>query len=92
MPPLVAKWPQLKITDLEKYSLISGSQHGFVKGNLCLNNLLSFYKMVYAASDRNENYMFLDFSKAFHRVPHLRPVSKLKAYGAEGKVSRWIKG
>ena len=78
---------------LDKHNLIKGSQHDFVKGKSCLTNLLSFYKKVYEAADNNDDYdiIYLDFSKAFDKVPHQRLLSKVKAHGIEGKVFRWIK-
>jgi len=34
--------------------------------------------------------LYLDFQKAFDKVPHCRLVSKLAAYGISGDVLRWI--
>ncbi len=38
----------------------------------CLTNLLSFYNKIFEAVDQDENYdvVYLDFSKAFDKVPH----------------------
>ena len=36
--------------------------------------------------------VYLDFSKAFDRVPYRRPLSKVKAHGISGKVLEWIRG
>ncbi len=68
-----------------KYQLIKDSQHGFTKGKSCLTNLLSFYNRVFEAADGDENYdvIYLDFSKAFDKVPHQR-LTKIK-----GTRSRW---
>ena len=78
---------------LDLHDLINDSQHGFTKGKSCLTNLLSFYKTVYQAADSDSNYdvIYLDFSKAFDRVPHERLLRKIKAHGIEGKVYNWIK-
>ena len=35
--------------------------------------------------------VFLDFQKAFDKVPHERLALKLKAHGIDGKVLNWIK-
>ena len=34
--------------------------------------------------------IYLDFAKAFDKVPHKRHVNKLEAHGIGGKISRWI--
>ena len=73
--------------------MVKNSQHGFTKGKSCVTNLISFYKSVYEAADNNNNYdiIYLDFSKAFDRVPHERLLRKVKAHGIEGRVFEWIK-
>ena len=78
---------------LEKFSLINDSQHGFSKGRSCLTNLLTFYRNVYEAVDNGENYdiIYLDFSKAFDKVPHDRLLNKVRAHGIDGKVLCWIR-
>ena len=35
--------------------------------------------------------IYLDFAKAFDKVPHKRLIKKLEAHGISGNVSRWIK-
>ena len=77
---------------LERHSLINDSQHGFTTGRSCLTNLLSFYKKVIEAVDQDQNYdvVYLDFSKAFDKVPHQRLLKKVEAHGIDGKVLKWI--
>ena len=90
MESLIAK----NIRDhLDKHNLINPSQHGFTKGKSCLTNLLSFYNRVYEAADNGDSYdiLYLDFSKAFDKVPHQRLLSKVRAHGIDGKVYDWIK-
>ena len=79
---------------LDDHNLIRHSQHGFSKGKSCLTNLLSFYRKVFETVDKGDSYdiVFLDFSKAFDRVPHRKLLSKIKAHGIGGKVLDWIEG
>ena len=35
--------------------------------------------------------VYLDFSKAFDRMPHQRLLTKVKAHGIDDKVCNWIK-
>ena len=78
---------------LERHKLINESQHGFTKGRSCLTNLLSFYSKVYEAADNGDNYdiLYLDFSKAFDKVPHQRLLRKVRAHGIDGKILEWIR-
>ena len=34
--------------------------------------------------------IYLDFQKAFDKVPHCRLIEKLKAFGVDGKIASWI--
>jgi len=34
--------------------------------------------------------IYLDFQKAFDKVPHKRLILKLKAHGIDGKLLEWI--
>ena len=64
------------------------------KGKSCLTNLLSFYRKVFETIHKGDEYdiVYLDFSKAFDRVPHKRLLSKVKAHGIGRKVLEWIRG
>ena len=60
------------LTHLEKFSLIRKSQHGFTKGRSCLTNLLEFLDKVTAEVDEGDpvDVIYLDFAKAFDKVPY----------------------
>jgi hypothetical protein len=77
---------------LEKFSLISASQHGFSKGKSCLTNILVFLEDLTRLVDERQcvDIAYLDFAKAFDKVPHGRLVDKLKALGIDGDVALWI--
>jgi len=42
--------------------------------------------------DNHENVdvIYLDFAKAFDKVPHVRLLEKIEKYGITGKVWRWL--
>jgi len=54
--------------------------------------LLEFLDKVTGCVDSGENVdvVFLDFAKAFDKVPFKRLMLKLKAHGISGKVALWI--
>ena len=70
------------VEHLVKNKLIKSSQHGFVKNRSCLTNLLAFLESVTKSVDDGHNVavMFLDFAKAFDKVPHHRLLMKLKSH------------
>ena len=77
---------------LEKHCLIKESQHGFVRNKSCLTNLLVFMDEVtnYLDSGYPVDVMYLDFQKAFDKVPHQRLLMKLAAHGLGGDILQWI--
>src|SRR6218665_3236690 len=80
------------VEHLENNKLIKISQHGFMKGRSCLTNLLDFFEEVYDELDTNNqvDLMYLDFAKAFDKVPHKRLIRKMQACGIQGSVLQWI--
>ena len=72
--------------------MINPSQHGFRKERSCLTNLLEFLDKVTRAVDAGDNIdvIYLDFAKAFDKVPHIRLMKKLEAHGIRHKVAKWI--
>ena len=77
---------------LRKYELLAKSQHGFLPHRSCLTNLLEFLEVITKLIDEGHNVdvVFLDFSKAFDKVPHVRLMSKVRAHGIVGCVADWI--
>ena len=72
--------------------LIRETQHGFTTGKSCLTNLLKFLEEVtkYVDEGNPVDVLYLDFSKAFDKVPHKRLVEKVKAHGIGSNIWRWI--
>ena len=76
----------------DTYDLINDSQHGFSKGKSCLTNLLVFIEDISRMLDEGKDVdiVYLDYAKAFDKVPHKRLIDKLRAHGVDGKVLFWI--
>ena len=72
--------------------LIKSSQHGFLKNKSCATNLLEFLEKILESIDdgKNLDLLYLDFAKAFDKVPKKRLISKLKAHGITGNLLKWI--
>jgi hypothetical protein len=81
------------IEHLDKFNLINSSQHGFTKGRSCLTNLLEFMEVATKDLDNGQpvDLVYLDFAKAFDKVPYGRLFKKLEAHGIGGEVLQWIK-
>ena len=77
---------------LEQLSLISSSQHGFRAKRSCVTNLLIAREtwVNFINDSRRLDVVFIDFSKAFDKVPHQRLLLKLKGNGIQGKLLTWI--
>ena len=71
------------VSHLNKFQLIHNRQHGFTKGRSCLTNLLEFMEGVTSELDRKNSVdlVYLDFAKAFDKVPYKRLAKKLQAHG-----------
>ena len=82
-----------KITEyLESNLLLRDSQHGFRRHRSCLTNLLEFFHFVFSEQDRDKavDVIYLDFQKAFDKVPHRRLLRKVRALGVDGPAANWI--
>ena len=73
-------------------NLFSNSQHGFIGGRSTTTQLLAYLDLCTEAYANGETIdcIYLDFAKAFDTVPHKRLLSKLKSWGINGNVLRWI--
>lgn len=77
---------------LEENNLITNSQHGFRQKRSCLTNLLEYVEKLTKAIDSGQDLdmIYLDFSKAFDKVPIKRLLVKIKAIGVNEKTCQWI--
>ena len=77
---------------LVKHKLINSSQHGFLKARSRLTNLLCFFEEITKWVDEGSpvDVIYLDFQKAFDKVPHQRLILKLKSHGMGNSIINWI--
>ena len=80
------------VDHLDANQLINASQHGFMKSRSCVTNLLQFLEVVTSEVDKGQSLdlVYLDYAKAFDKVPKLRLLEKMKAHGIGGNLLRWI--
>ena len=68
------------------------SQRGFIKERSCLTNKLCFLEGITKWIDEGspEDITYIDFLKAFDKVPHQRLLLKLKARSIGDGIIDWI--
>ncbi len=77
---------------LVRHSLNRDSQHGFRYKISCLSNLLTFYNDLISVYDvtRSLDVVYLDFQKAFDKIPHTKLMFKVKQLRTASDVQNWI--
>ena len=95
--PVICKLLERLIKDhmvdfLVKHKLLNSSQHGFLKARSCLPNMLCFLEEITKWIDVGSpvDIIYLDFQKAFDKVPHQRLLLKLKARGIGDGIIDWM--
>ena len=80
------------VAHLVANELLHSSQHGFTNSKSCQTNLLEYLDTLTKLVDQgyNVDVIYLDFAKAFDKVPHLRLLQKLESCGVSGHVLTWI--
>ena len=62
-------------------------------GKSTLSNLLEYLEELTRLVDQGHSVdiVYLDFAKAFDKVPHMRLIKKCQGLGIQGNILRWIK-
>lgn len=77
---------------METNDLFTKYQFGFRKRRSCVTQLLEVLETWSKSLDEGLplDVIYLDFSKAFDKIPHQRLGIKMKKYGIEGTLWQWI--
>ena len=78
---------------LDERGALSPANHGFRKYFSCETQLALTVQDLVDRRDKPRTQIdvgVLDFSKAFDKVPHKRLMNKLRLYGIDGNIARWI--
>ncbi|KAF7241779.1 hypothetical protein EYD10_11646 [Varanus komodoensis] len=78
---------------LDREGRLTATQHGFRKNRSCQTNLVEFYDKVsrWLYGGDAVDVVYLDFSKAFDKVPHDILVEKLRSFGIHQSTVWWIR-
>ena len=81
------------VEHMTRNNFFSPYQHGFISGKSCVTQLLEYLEDLTEALDQGEDVdiIYLDFSKAFDKLPHRKLMKKIWGYGIRGKMYKWIK-
>ena len=74
-------------------NILNPLQHGFRRNHSCQSQLISYVEDIQFSMNNHKqvDLLFLDFSKAFDTVPHMRLLNKLSFYGIQGPILQWIR-
>ena len=80
------------VNHLSLNNLIFSSQHGFKARRSCLTYLLEYLEVLTSLIDSGQSVdiIYLDFAKAFDKVPHVSLSTVLYAHGISGEILNWI--
>lgn len=78
---------------LESNNILTNAQHGFRKHRSCETQLLGAVHDFTSQLDRGgqTDVVFMDFAKAFDKVPHQRLLAKLEMVGINTETTQWIR-
>ena len=77
---------------MDKFNQFSDKQFGFMGGRSTSLQLLKVLDKWTSVLDEGGvlNAVYMDFMKAFDKVPHTRLLVKMKAYGLNKKICIWV--
>jgi len=80
------------VSHLNNLDFLTDDQHGFREKRSCLSNLLMNLEEITKLIDKGSivDQIYLDFQKAFDKVPHQRLLYKLRKAGIKGTMLSWI--
>ena len=80
------------VAHLETNNLLCSKQHGFRSGRSCLTQLLHHFDDVLESLMSNADFdsIYLDYAKAFDKVDHRLLIKKLRLYGINETIVKWI--
>jgi hypothetical protein len=81
------------VEHLAENNLIRPSQQVFMSGRSTVTNMLVYMEALTRLLDEGHtvDVLYLDFAKAFDKVPHRRLLDKCRGLGVEGKLLEWIR-
>ncbi|OMJ13446.1 LINE-1 reverse transcriptase-like protein [Smittium culicis] len=92
---LVAKIVATKLSKIDaKYQILVKEQAGFRNFEECAGQATTLYEIVRRRKIQNKEtwLCYIDYSKAYDRVPHMALLHKLRSVGIGGKLLNMIKG
>jgi hypothetical protein len=77
---------------MQSNDLLSDRQFGFVKGRSTVLQLLHVVEKWTEMLDQGDQVdaIYMDFAKAFDKVPHKRLISKMSSYGISNQLLNWV--
>ena len=80
------------VNHMIKNDLYSKKQFGFISGRSITLQLLLVMEEWTEILDKCEaiDTIYMDFMKAFDKVPHKRLITKLESYGLSNQIIKWV--
>ena len=80
------------VSYLDANNMFNPNQHGFRCNRSCLSQLLAHYDEILHQMEKGLgiDVVYLDFSKAFDKVDFHVLLKKLKRFGIDGKLGKWL--